>query len=118
MHDYLYELSDYMDDLDTNINRAHFLSLMKEIEFLLKLQHDTPKDLCSLFEKPIIVNEDNKGATALVVASQMKLRTKPIAVKYHHFQSFVANGDVEIQHIDTKEQILDIFTNLLDYELS
>ena len=42
---------------------------------------------------------------------------KHIAINYHKFQSFFVNGDVEIQHIDTKEQITDTFTNPLDFEL-
>ena len=42
---------------------------------------------------------------------------KYIAIKYHHFWSFVVNGDVDILHIDTKEQITDIFAKALDSEL-
>ena len=42
---------------------------------------------------------------------------KHIAIKYHHFQSFVTKGDVEIQHIDTKKQLADIFVKTLDSEL-
>ena len=42
---------------------------------------------------------------------------KHIVIKYHHFQSFVANGDVEIKHVDTKEYIADIFMKPLDSEL-
>ena len=42
---------------------------------------------------------------------------KHINIKYHQFQSFVANGDVEIQHIDIKEQIADIFRKPQDSEL-
>ena len=43
--------------------------------------------------------------------------TKHIAIKYHQFRIFVVNSDIETQHIDTKEQIADIFMKLLDYEL-
>ena len=57
-----------MGETDTNIYIAHnmeveyitlyqatrdvlsFVSLMKEIEFVIKLQHDNPKVLCSIFE--------------------------------------------------------------------
>ena len=42
---------------------------------------------------------------------------KHIAIKYHHFQSFVENGDVKIEHVDIKEQIADIFMKPLDSEL-
>ena len=42
--------------------------------------------------------------------------TKHIAIKYHHFQRFVTNADVKINHINTKEQITDIFRKPLYYE--
>ena len=42
---------------------------------------------------------------------------KHIAIKYIHFYSFVVSGDMQIQHIDTKEKIADIFTKPLDSEL-
>ena len=79
-----------------------FVSIMKEIEFVLNLKGDTLAVLYSLFENPVTVHEDNQHAIALVVALQIQPHTKHIVVKYHHFQISVANGDVEIQHIDTK----------------
>ena len=95
----------------------HFSSIMKYIEFVIDLQGDIPKVLCSLFGKPVTSHEDNQGVIALSVAPQIQTRTKHIAIKYHHFHIFVTNGDVEIQHIETKEQITDIFTKPLDSEL-
>ena len=47
----------------------------------------------------------------------MRPCTKHIAIKYHHFRSFIANGDVEIKHVDTKEHKSDIFMKPLDPEL-
>jgi hypothetical protein len=57
--------------------------------------------------------EDNKGCVELVVAPKMRPRTKHIAIKYHHFRSHIANGDIKIQWIDTKSQLADIFTKPL-----
>ena len=34
---------------------------------------------------------------------------KHIAIKNHHFQSFIVNGDVDIKNVDNKEQIANIF---------
>ena len=93
---------------------------MKENEFVLKLQGDTMTVLCSLFEKPvtsITVYKDNQGAIALAFSLQIRPRTKHINIKYHQYQSFVANGNVKTKHIDTKEKIADIFTKPLDFEL-
>ena len=69
--------------------------------------------LCSLFENPVTVHEDNQGLIALAVATQMRPGMKHITINYHHFKSFVATGDVEIQRIDTKEKITD--TELFRY---
>ena len=85
-----------------------FASLIKEIDFILKLQGDTLIVPHSLFKNAVKIHEDSQGAIALTVAPQMWPRTKHITIKYHHIQSFVANGDIEIKHVDTKEQITDI----------
>ena len=65
--------------------------------------------LYSLFGNIVTVHEDNQGEISLPVTPQMRLSMTHIVIKYHHFRSFAANGDVEIQHIGTKEQIVDIF---------
>ena len=90
---------------------------MKEIGFVIKLQGDSLKVLYSILENLVTFQEDNQGSIALAVAPQMRHRTKHIAINYHHLQSFIANGDVEIQYIDTKEQIVDIFMKPLDSKL-
>ena len=98
----------------------NFVSLMKEIYFVLKLQGDAPTVLCTIFEKPvtpIIFCKDNQVAITLAVFPQMQTRTKHIIIKYHHFRIFVMNGDIKIKHVYTREQIADIFTKPLDSEL-
>ena len=72
----------------------HFVSLIKYIEFVLELQGDTQKVLCSLFEKKVTVHGDNQGAIVLAVAVQIRPHIKHIVIKYHHFWSFFANVDV------------------------
>ena len=53
-----------------------FVSIIKETEFVLKLQGDSPNLLWSDFENPLAVHEDNQRATATTVTKQMWLRTK------------------------------------------
>jgi hypothetical protein len=48
------------------------------------------------------VFEDNKGCVELATAPKMRSRTKHIALKYHHFRSHVATGEIKIKWIDTK----------------
>ena len=73
--------------------------------------------LFSIFKKSVTVYKDNQEATTLAVSTQMQPRTKHTAIKYHHFWGFFANGEVEIKHVDTKEHIVVIVMNPLDYEL-
>ena len=80
-----------------------FVSLMKEIEFVLKLQGDTLTIMCSIFKNPITFHEDNQGEISLAVSLQMRTRTKHIAIEYYHFWIIVANGGVKIKHVNTKE---------------
>ena len=56
------------------------------------------------------VFEDNNGAIKLVKAQKISPRTKHIALKYHHFREHVRKGLIEINPIDTLEQVADIFT--------
>ena len=68
--------------------------LMKDIEFVIEIQGDDPEVLFSLFEKPVTFHKDNQGEITLVVSPKMEPCTKNITIKYHHFQSFITNGDV------------------------
>ena len=65
-----------------------------------------PKIHCKVFE-------DNSGALELAKAPKMRPRTKHIALKYHHFRSFVGNI-ISIHYIETTEQVADIFTKALN----
>ena len=69
-----------------------FVSLMKDIDFLLKRQGDAPMVLRSLFEKPVMpltVYEDNQESIAFAVSLQMQPCMKRIAINYHHFRKFL-----------------------------
>ena len=52
------------------------------------------------------------------MAKEQKYRpwTKHIALKYHHFRSFVEAGKIQILPVDTQEQLADQFTKALDVQ--
>ena len=62
-----------------------------------------PDGILEYLENLVTIYKDIQGVIALVVYPQMRPRTKPIVINYHHFRTLVANGDVEIKHVDTKE---------------
>ena len=57
--------------------------------------------------------EDNVGAIEIAKLPKMRPRTKHLNIKYHHFWSFVAAGQVEIEHISTEDQQADMLTKPL-----
>ena len=58
---------------------------------------------CTIFE-------DNKGCIDLAHIPKMRHMTKHIALKYHHFRSYVSKQMISINYIETQSQIADIFT--------
>ena len=93
-------------------------SALRDVIFLLQLVHEfkqygitipnngIPSINCKVFE-------DNVGAMELANNPKLRPRTKHIAVQYHHFRSYVERKQITVQHVDTKEQLADIFTKPL-----
>jgi hypothetical protein len=61
---------------------------------------------CRLFE-------DNRGAAEIARVPKFRPRTKHINLKYHHFREHVKSGLLQIEDIDTENQLADIFTKPL-----
>ena len=83
-----------------------FLNLMQETVKLFGLNNQQPLFRCKVWE-------DNESCIKVAKSPKFTPRTKHIAIKYHHFRSFVQDGTIDIRSIDTKEQIADIFTKPL-----
>ena len=83
------------------------MGLLTELQPAISFSVNVPTVHCTVFE-------DNKGCIDLVKVPKIRPRTKHIALKYHHFRSFVRDKKVSIQYIETKLQIADIFTKALN----
>ena len=79
---------------------------MQEISELFSISDKKPVSKCTVYE-------DNESCIKVAQSSKFTPCTKHIAIKYHHFRRFVRDGTIELQSIDTKEQIADIFTKPL-----
>ena len=82
------------------------MGLLNELQPVISFSSTSPVIRCNIFE-------DNKGCIDLVTTPKIRPRTKHIALKYHHFRSFVQNKTITIEYVDTKDQIADIFTKAL-----
>ena len=81
-----------------------------KLEKMLKIESKRPIVKCKVFE-------DNNGAIELAKALKIRPRTKHIALKYHHFREQVRKGMIEINPIDTLEQVGDIFTKAFPFTI-
>ena len=68
--------------------------------------YSSPTVRCTVFE-------DNTGALALATTPKMRPRTKHINLVYHHFREAVRDGTIKVEHVDTTQQIGDMFTKPL-----
>jgi hypothetical protein len=57
---------------------------------------------------------DNESAIRLADNPVEHSRTKHIAIRYHFLRDHQQKGDIEIAYINTKDQLVDIFTKPLD----
>jgi hypothetical protein len=62
------------------------------------------------------VFEDNSGALEMAKVAKYRPRTKHLNNRLHHFRSYVENGHISINKIDTLEQPADLLTKPLNTE--
>jgi hypothetical protein len=63
--------------------------------------------------EPMILYCDNTSAINISKNPVMHAKTKNIAIKYHYVRELVEDKEVKMEYINTKEQIVDIFTKPL-----
>ena len=118
LYEYVCLVSHYTEEQDSNqkcteynweriyytINR--FIKLTKEIASIFGLLTRKPVFKCKVWE-------DNDSCITVAKAPTFTPCTKHIAIKYHHFRSFVSEGTIVINPIDTSEQLADMLTKPL-----
>ncbi|KAE9262859.1 hypothetical protein PR003_g33379, partial [Phytophthora rubi] len=70
----------------------------------------------STFQKTVplmgatVIYEDNQGAMALAKNVDYEARTKHIDIRYHFIREKVVSNEVELEYVDTKNQLADFMT--------
>ena len=64
-------------------------------------------------QSKIAIKYDNTSTINLSKNSIQHSRSKHIEIRYHFFKEHVANENVNVEYINTKNQLADIFTKLL-----
>ena len=84
-----------------------FMKVMVEVGSIFPLHNPIPKFHCKFFE-------DNRSCIKVAESPRNTPRTTHIAIKYHHFGFYVADGTIKIYPISTVDQLVEIFTKTLD----
>ena len=95
---------------------AEYVALLQSLNDLLPLQ-DLVNEVVDVLKLPYhlsivtknTVFEDNQGAITIATSPHLTPTSKHIAVKYHWFHDHIGK-DFEIEHVDTDNQIADLFT--------
>ena len=74
------------------------------------------KDVNICTRQPVSVYCDNTSAISLRKYPVMHSRTKHISIKYHFLCEKVAEQNIALEYVSTKEKIADIFTKPLPRE--
>jgi hypothetical protein len=73
----------------------------------------TMRDFGVIFERvPLMC--DNTSAISVAKNYVFHKRMTHLKVRHHFFRDHVENRDIEMRYIDTKRQLVDIFTKPLD----
>jgi hypothetical protein len=106
-------------EIDLSTTEAEYIAFSQSTQDLIPMR-DLLQELSAAIKLIVgstfahsTIFEDNKGCIELVSAPCMHPRTHLIALKYHHFCSYIENGNIQIRWIDTKHQLADIFTKPL-----
>ena len=87
--------------------------MMEHLEQLEKTLNIEPKRPSVKYK----LIKNNNGAIELARAPKIPPCTKHIALKYHHFREHFRKGMIEINPIDTLEQVEGIFTKALPFSI-
>jgi hypothetical protein len=76
----------------------------------------TLKDIQVEYDEPIPIYCDNTSTISISRNRVMHSKTKHIPIKYHFLREHVAEKNIKVEYVGTKEQVVDIFTKLLPWE--
>jgi hypothetical protein len=68
------------------------------------------------YDDPITIYCDNTSTISISKNPMMHSKTKHISIKYHFVWEQVAEKNIKVEYVVTKEQVADIFTKLLPKE--
>ena len=88
------------------------------IKWLQYIEHIiAPTDIHVEYDEPIPIYCDNTSTISISKNPVMHSKTNHIPIKYHFLQEQVAEKNIRVEYVGTKEQVADIFTKPLPREV-
>ena len=84
------------------------MRFMTELDVIFPINLMKPKQFCEVFE-------DNEACILMATNIKFTPHMNHLALNYHHFQSWITKGLLEVVHVPTTQQIADTFTKPLEY---
>ena len=75
------------------------MTFLQQMDKVFPIGIQTPKIHCKVWE-------DNESCISIAKNQKFSPQTKHIAIKWHHFRSFVNDGSVSIHSIDVMQKSL------------
>jgi hypothetical protein len=76
----------------------------------------TLKDIQVEYDEPIPTYCDSTSAIGISKNTVMHSKTKKFPIKYHFMQEHVAEKNIGVEYVGTKEQVVDSFPKLPPWE--
>lgn len=95
--------------LSTEAEYMAITEVVKEVLWLLQVF----EELQISISKPVKIYEDNRSAMLLAEHPHVHQRTKHIDIRYHCIRDYIIRGLVELEHVDTNNQVADLLTKSL-----
>jgi hypothetical protein len=76
----------------------------------------TRTDIQVQYDEPIPIYCDNTSAISISKKSVMHSKTKNIPIKYHFLREQVAEKNIRVEYVGTKEKVVGVFTKPLPQE--
>ena len=87
----------------------HASSTTREVVWLRKLL----AELFGQILEPTVIHHDNQSCVQMSVSPVFHDKSKHIEIRYHFIRDMVQKGTVELQHIPTDDQTVDVLTKPL-----
>lgn len=71
------------------------------------------KDIRIQISEPVVIHCDNTSTVNMSNNLVLHSKTKKISIKYHMLREKVADKEIKLEYVSTKEKIIDIFTKPL-----